>query len=630
MIIPNKPVVMALFFYPMLFFINITETQSQSAERATIEDKNKWKLEDIYSTPEDWQKSKESLKTDVDKYEAFKGKLGSSSAKLLEFLTFSSHFNKEYSRVYIYASLGSDQDIRDTKHLAMVQELRQMGPVIGAKTSFVEPELLTLGRETIDRFMKEQPGLSIYKMYLYDLYRKKEHLLSENEEKLMAQASSMMSAPQSIFSVFSNTELPFPKVTLSTGETVTLNQAGYSKYRSLTNTADRELVFHSFWTEMSKFQRTFAEQLLANVNVDIFNSRARKYNSSLESALNQANIPVSVYHSLIDNVNKNLPTFHRYLLLRKRMLGFDTLKYSDVYMPVVKDVTLNYTYEEAQKLVNESLKPLGSDYQKIISKAFTERWMDVFPTTGKRSGAYSQGGAYDVHPYILLNYNGHYDDVSTVAHELGHTMQSYLSNKMQPYPLADYPIFVAEVASTFNEDLLNRYMVNKIKDDNTRLSLLMSRLDGFKGTLFRQTQFAEFELAIHEKVEAGEPLTSDVLNKIYGDLLRKYYGADKGICQIDDLYSVEWASVPHFYYDFYVYQYATSFTASAALAEKVMSGEKGSVEKYMAFLSSGGSDYPIELLKKAGVDMTTSEPFDKAIKAMNRIMDEMDAILNKK
>jgi oligoendopeptidase F len=436
-----------------------------------------------------------------------------------------------------------------------------------------------------------------------------------------------MGSPYSIFNVFINAELPFPKVTLSTGETVTLNQAGYSKYRILPNPADRELVFKTFWEEMSKFKGTFAEQLLAKMNVDLFNAKARKYNGTLESALNRYNIPTNVYHSLIDNVNKNLPTFHRYLALRKKMLGLDTLKYSDMYTSVVKDIDLKYSYQEAQKLIIESLKPLGSDYQNIILKAFNERWIDVYPTAGKRSGAYSNGGAYDVHPYILLNYNEQYNDVSTTTHELGHTMQSYLSNKTQPYPLADYPIFVAEVASTFNEDLLNRYMINKITDNKIRLSLLMDRLDGFKGTLFRQTQFAEFELAIHEKVEAGEPLTSDILNKMYGDILRKYYGHDKGICIIDDLYSVEWTYIPHFYYNYYVYQYATSFTASAALAEKVFAGEKGITEKYLAFLSSGGSDYPIELLKKAGVDMTTSEPFDKAIVAMNRIMDEIEAIL---
>jgi oligoendopeptidase F len=609
---------------------NNSEIKSQPKEQSGIDEKYKWNLTDIFSNQDKWQQAKEWVKSESDKYANYKGRLGSSSSVLLEFMKFSSNFNKEYARVYVYASMNSDQDIRDTRNLAMKQELKQLGPVIGAKTAYVEPELLTIGKETIDRFIKEQPDLSVYKMYLYDLYRQKIHLLSESEEKLMAQASSMMGSPNSIFNVFVNTELPFPKVTLSTGESVTINQSGFSKYRALPNPDDRKIVFKAFFGEIAKFQKTLAEQLLAQMNVHVFNARARNYATTIETALDRNNIPVSVYHSLIENVNKNLPSFHRYLALRKRMLGLDTLRYSDLYTSVVKDVDLKYSYDEAQKLIVESLKPLGPDYQSIISKAFNERWLDVYPTEGKRSGAYSQGSAYDVHPYMLLNYNDQYDDVSTATHELGHTMQSYLSNKTQPYPLADYPIFVAEVASTFNEVLLDHYMINKIKDDNIRLSLLMNNLDGYKGTLFRQTQFAEFELAIHEKVEAGEPLTSDVLNKLYSDLLKKYYGHDKGVCYIDDLYSVEWSYVPHFYYNYYVYQYATSFTASAALAEKVLKGEKGITEKYLSFLSAGGSDYPIELLKKAGVDMTSSEPFDKAIVAMNQIMDEIELILNKK
>ncbi|HEX2933842.1 MAG TPA: oligoendopeptidase F [Bacteroidales bacterium] len=611
-----------------LSLANSQDAVSQKLERSQVDPKYKWKLEDLYASDEQWQKAKESVKADIDKFDNYKGKLNSAKG-LLDFLNFSYAFDKEFSRVYVYASMKSDQDVRESKYLAMKQELGQIMPVISAKVSFAEPEILGIGKEAIDRFLADEKGLAVYKMYLHELFRKQEHLLSEKEEKIMALSSSLTRTPQEIYNVFANAEFPYPEVTLSSGEKVVLNQSGYSRYRVLPNQADRELVFNSFWTAMAKYQRTMAEQLRGHVNGDIFVARARNYNSALESALNRYNIPVSVYHSLVENVNKNLPVFHRYLALRKRMLGLQTLKYSDMYVEPVKGLDLKYTYDEAQKLIIESLQPLGKEYQAIIQKAFNERWLDVYPTEGKRSGAYSQGGAYDVHPYMLLNYNDQYNDVSTTTHELGHTMQSYLSNKAQPYPLADYPIFTAEVASTFNEALLSEYMVNKIKNDNVRLSLLMSRLDGFKGTLFRQTQFAEFELAIHEKAEAGEPLTNEVLNIIYGDILRKYYGHDKGVCQIDDLYSVEWSYIPHFYYNFYVYQYATSFTASSALAEKVLSKEKGAVEKYLAFLSAGGSEYPIDLLKKAGVDMTTSEPFDKAIASMNKVMDEVEAILKK-
>jgi oligoendopeptidase F len=312
------------------------------------------------------------------------------------------------------------------------------------------------------------------------------------------------------------------------------------------------------------------------------------------------------------------------------MLDVETLKYSDVYAPVVKGIDLKYTFEQAKELILDAVEPLGSDYKGVIAEAFEKRWIDVYPTPGKRSGAYSNGSAYDVHPYILLNYNGQYEDVSTIAHELGHTMHSYYSNKNQPYPTADYSIFVAEVASTFNEALLIHKMLEEIEDADTRLSLLMNYLEGIRVTVFRQTQFAEFELLIHQKAERGEPLTGDVLSELYGDILKRYYGHEKGICHIDDLYKVEWAYIPHFYYNFYVFQYSTSFTASTALSEKVLGKEEGAVEKYIEFLSSGGSDYPINILKKAGVDMTSAEPFKKTMAAMNRTMDEIEKILKEK
>lgn len=363
---------------------------------------------------------------------------------------------------------------------------------------------------------------------------------------------------------------------------------------------------------------------------DMFQAKARNYASSLESALYPNNIPVEVYHSLVDNVHKNLSAFQRYLRIKKRMLGVDTLKYLDLYAPVVKDVDLKYTYDEATKIVLEALKPLGKDYVATIRKAIDERWVDVYPTPGKQSGAFSNGSNYDGHPYVFLNYTDLYGDVSTLAHELGHSMQSYLSNRKQPYPLASYQIFVAEVASTFNEVLLFNYMIKNVTNDDVKLSLLMNWLDGFKGTLFRQTQFADFELKIHEAAEKGLPLTGDTFSRMYLDMVKEYYGADQGICKIDKYIEMEWAFIPHFYYNFYVYQYSTSFTASIALAEKVMSGDSNALKRYIDFLSAGGSKYPIDLLKDAGVDMTTSAPFDKAIESMNKVMDEIEKILDKK
>jgi oligoendopeptidase F len=359
----------------------------------------------------------------------------------------------------------------------------------------------------------------------------------------------------------------------------------------------------------------------------MFFARVRNYESSLHCALDVDNIPIEVYHTLIDNVHAHLDTFHRYLRLRQRMLGVDQLKYSDLYAPVVKGLDLEYGYDEAVALVLDAVKPLGENYVQVARTGLANRWIDVYPTPGKRSGAYSNGACYDVHPYILLNYNGQYDDVSTLAHELGHTMHSYFSNKQQPYPSADYSTFVAEVASTLNEALLIHKMLGEIQDKERRLSLLMNHLDGIKGTVFRQTQFAEYELRIHERAENGKPLTGDTLTELYGEIVRQYYGHGAGVCFIDDLYTLEWAYIPHFYYNFYVFQYATSFTATIALAEAILGDEPGAVDRVLGFLSAGGSDYPINILRQAGVDMMTAEPFRKTMSAMNRIMDEIEGIL---
>jgi oligoendopeptidase F len=613
-----------------VFAFSQTRVLGQTRERAEVPEQYKWKLEDLYASDQAWNKAKQELAAQFDEVTKYQGKLAGSASELLACLEFDSRVSKEFGRLYSYAHMKSDQDTRSSKYLAMEQEMQQLGTDYNSKAAFIKPEIAGMDKETIDKFIEQERGLKIYKMALYDIQRKKAHTLSEKEEKILAEAGLLADGPSTIYSIFSNAELPYPEITLSDGTTAKLTKAGYSLYRASPNREDREAVFQAFWNTFTKFKGTFGTQLYANVKKDMFYTRTRGYESSLHSALDKNNIPTAVYMALIENVTNNLDSFGRFLNLKKRMLGVETLKYSDVYAPVVKGIDLKYTFDEAKKLVLDSVKPLGSSYGRVVEKAFDERWIDVYPTPGKRAGAYSNGSAYDVHPYILLNYNDQYDDVSTLAHELGHTMHSYYSNKNQPYPTADYSIFVAEVASTFNEALLIDKMLKEIKDDDTRLSLLMNYLEGIRVTVFRQTQFAEFELRIHEKAERGEPLTGDVLNEIYGEILKKYYGHDEGICHIDDLYTVEWAYVPHFYYNFYVYQYSTSFTASTALAEKVLSKEKGAVGKYIEFISSGGSDYPIELLKKAGVDMTGAEPFNKTMTAMNRTMDEIEAILDKK
>lgn len=598
--------------------------------REEIPGKYKWDLTDLYESDGAWREAVKNLKARLDDIEKFKGTLTQSASNLLKALQFNSKLSKEATKVYIYVAMNSDLDTRDMKYNGMKQELQQLFSDFGAKAAFIEPEILTADWETIDGFIKEEPKLEVYRMSLENMFRIKEHTLSESEERIMALSGMVSSVPQSVYGTFSNAEMPKPEVTLSDGETVELGSTEYSKYRTSPNRKDREIVFDAYWNNFAKFKASYGEMLYGNVKSDLFHAKARHYQSSLEASLYPNNIPVEVYHSLVDNVNENLPAFHRYLKIKKRMMGVDTLKYLDLYAPAVKNVDLEYTYEEATELILEALKPLGDEYVSVVKKAIDERWIDVYPTPGKRSGAYSNGAFYDGHPFILLNYNGLYEDVSTLAHELGHTMQSYFSNKTQPYPLASYETFVAEVASTFNEVLLFNYILDRVEDDDTKLSILMDWLDRFKGTLFRQTQFAEFELKIHEIAEEGKPLTGDEFSEIYTDIVNRYYGHDQNICHVDDYIHMEWAFIPHFYYNFYVYQYSTSFTASISLSEKVMSGDQEVLRKYVEFLSAGGSDYPIELLKNAGVDMTSTEPFEKTITSMNKVMDEIEKILDKR
>jgi len=385
----------------------------------------------------------------------------------------------------------------------------------------------------------------------------------------------------------------------------------------------------AFFDSLKTFSRTLGSTMSTNVQGAMFRAKARHYDTTLEAALNGPNVPTSVYTALVSGVDKHLPSFHRYLKLRARILGVDQLHYYDLYAPLVADVPLKYTVDQAQTEVKAAVAPLGADYVAIIDRAFRDRWIDYYPMQGKRAGAYMNPAAYDVHPYLLLNFNEQYTDMSTLAHELGHAMHSWFASKAQPYQLYNYPIFVAEVASTFNEALLIDYELKKIKDPKVRLALLGNYLENVKGTVFRQTQFAEFELRMHERAQKGEPLTGDALAKLYLDITRKYYGHDAKVCVVDDYVAHEWSFISHFYNPFYVYQYATSFTASTALAEKVLAGDPEAVSRYRTFLAAGGSKYPIDLLKGAGVDMSTSEPLDLTIAKMDRVMDEIEKLIAK-
>jgi oligoendopeptidase F len=509
----------------------------------------------------------------------------------------------------------------------MLQEMVQLQSMIGAAGAFFEPEILSLPPTTVEAFIESEPRLAKHALYLRDIQRRRPHTLSDDEERLLARAGVMANAPSNTYNILSNAEFPYPEVTLSTGETVRLDAAGFALHRASSSRADREKVMSAFFGALGDYRATFGSTLSAQVQADMFYARARNYESALAASLGGPNIPTSVYSRLVDGVNQHLPTFHRYLNLRKRMMGVDELHYYDLYAPLVASVDLSYDVEEARRLILEALAPLGDEYVSALETAFSNRWIDMYPAPGKRSGAYSNGGAYDVHPFMLMNYNGRYADVSTLAHELGHAMQSYFSNRAQPFATASYPIFVAEVASTFNEALVIDHMLETITDDRVKLSLLGDYLEGIKGTVFRQTQFAEFELRIHEMAEAGEPLTGETLDQVYADITRRYYGHDQGVAIVDDYIAHEWAYIPHFYRNFYVFQYATSFTASAALSEKVMSGDPDALRNYLAFLSAGGSKYPIDLLRDAGVDMATDEPLELTMQKMNRVIDEMERLL---
>jgi oligoendopeptidase F len=605
----------------------IAGAAAQERDRTKIPQQYTWNLADIYPNEAAWRAAKDKLAAELPQLRQFQAKLASSAKTLADALDTLYALDKTLSRLYAYAGMLADQDTRDAKHQGMRQEMVQLAATFSAEAAFIEPELLRVGKATLEGFLTSEPRLKVYRFYVEDVARRAAHTLGENEEKILAAAGPVAGGPSDVYGILTNADFPYPSVTLGDGRTVKLDQAAFNDLRALPGRGDREKVMAAFFKALGGFSRTFGTTLNGEAQKVLFFAKARKYPTALEMALDGPNVPVSVYTRLVDGVNRNLPAFHRYLKLRKRVLALDELHYYDLYAPLVGSVKLEYSPEEAQKLVLDAVAPLGSEYQATIQRAFKERWIDLLPSEGKRSGAYSQGGAYDVHPYMLINYNGKYTDVSTLAHELGHTMQSYYSNKAQPYPLAGYSIFVAEVASTFNESLLIEHVLKQIKDDDARLSLLGNYLENIKGTVFRQTQFAEFELRMHEMAAKGQPITGDALAKLYLDIARKYYGHDQGVSVVDDYIAHEWSFIPHFYRDFYVFQYATSFMASEALAAKVKAGDPAARDRYLKFLSAGGSRYPIDLLREAGVDMTTDEPLDLTIKTMNGVMDEMEAII---
>ncbi len=625
------PKLKIFFFCSLIVLTFVSSSFPQLLQRKDVPVKYEWNLADMYPTLADWQADIKKLESDINNFASNKGKLGESSETLFNALNSYFDMLKIFSKAATYAGNLSNEDVRISQNQSLLQQLSAVGTKFGETASFFEPEILSIPKAKIETFFKENPNLKTYSMYIDNIQRLRSHTLPEAEEKILASFGLIAGNQNTVYSIFADGEKPNPKITLSDGEQVELSPAAFTKYRAIGNRKDRSKVFESFFNGYGDFKNTLGANLAGKVKKDWVFAKNKKYASSLEAALNADNLPTNVYTALIENINKSLPTLHRFLSLKKRMLGVDTLHYYDLYTPLVKKVDLKFTVEQGEQIILDALKPLKSDYLSTVKKAFDNRWIDFMPTDGKRSGAYSNGGAYDVHPYILMNWNNDYESLSTLAHELGHTMHSFYSNANQPFAKSDYATFVAEIASTINETLLNNYMVANAKTDEEKLYLLSSYLDLLRTTIFRQTSFAEFELEIHKRVEQGIPLTGDDLDKIYYDIVKKYYGHDAGILTVDPYIQYEWAYIPHFIgYTYYVFQYSTSLIYATAFAEKIVNDGTPAVENFYKILKGGGSNYAVDLIKSAGIDPLSYEPFELTMKKMNSVMDQIEEILNKK
>jgi oligoendopeptidase F len=528
----------------------------------------------------------------------------------------------------VYTSLKRDVNTRDSAALELNQEADLLGTDFARGTSFVNPELLAVGEAKLRAYLDAEPGLAPYRFPLMEVLRAAPHTLGAEAEGVLSASGLITDAPVSLYGILANADIPWPTIKLSDGTEARLDQAGYTKWRAGPNRADRQAVFEAFWTTFRHYERTFGVSLYSQVKTDWFGASVRKYPSSLAAALAGDDIPEAVYRTLVSETNASLPTLHRYFKLRGRMLGIPDLHYWDIYPPIVK-LDKSFPLATGKQLVLAAVQPLGADYVARIGASLNGPYTDYYPRPGKTAGAYENGAAYDVHPFVLMNYNDDYESVSTAAHEWGHGTHSVLANQAQPYPTSQYSIFVAEIASTLNETLLLDHMLKVADRDEEKLYYLGSALENLRATFFRQAMFAEFELAIHEQVEKGDSLSGEQLSKIYGDILRRYHGDREGVLKIDDLVTIEWAYIPHFYRDFYVYEYATSIAASQAFADRILRHEPGVVDTYLAMLKAGASDHPYLLVKRAGVDLATPDPYRALVTRMNSIMDQIEGILAK-
>ena len=587
-----------------------------------------WDLTDIYADASDWQSALDQVSLRITEFQNLKGSLGVNAQSFLRVMSEYSDLNKEAARVYVYTSLQRDADQREPEAQARFGLARQMYTDLTAGLSWINPELLKIGEDKVNRFFEEESDLADYEFLVRDILRQSPHTLDEATEAILAQAGMILSSPSQIYQNYANADIPWPEVTLSEGEKVLLNQSGYGLWRASANREDRKLVFDTFWQTWQQYADGMGATLASEVQSNVFSARVRNHEGVLANNLFDDGLPPEIYTQLVAQVNEALPTFHRYLQLRGTMLGIEDLRYYDIYPPLVNVNTGLFDLKRSQDITFEALRPFGDEYLSLLDLGLQQNWMHSHPQPGKRSGAYMNGSVYDVHPYVLLNHNDDYESMSTFAHEWGHAVHSLLANANNPYETAGYSTFIAEMASTINEILLQEYMIANAKTREEQLFYLGGALEQIRGTFFRQTMFAEFELAIHQAAERGEPLTGPRLTEIYGELLKRYHGHDIGILTIDDLYTVEWAFIPHFYRDFYVFQYATSISGAAWFAEQFLAGDENVRDAFIRVLSAGGSDYPHNiLLNEAGLDMTLPESYDPILRRMDSLMDRIEALL---
>lgn len=592
-------------------------------------DADRWNLAEVYADDTAWTADANKLEAQLKAFAGCKGQLGRSAARLRECLDARADAVKRLYRLYLFAQEKLSEDTGAAASQGLSQRAELLGSATQEATAFVEPELLRVGKTRIDGFLKADKGLRIHAYPLAVTLRSAAHTLDDAGESLVAQFGLMSGSAQSTYGVLTGADLPWPKIKLSTGEEVTLDPSGYTKYRELPNRDDRKRVMDAFFGAYKQFERTLGVSLYSQMKEDAVYAKVRRYPDSISRTFDGLHTPVQVLDTLIAQTHAGLPTLHRYFKLRARMLGVSQLAYYDIYPPLVKSA-LTFPLAVGKQMALDSAAPLGAEYVAAMKTGFDNRWMDAYPRPRKQSGAHMAGSAYDVHPYVLMNYNDDYSSVTTLAHEWGHAMHSWLANRAQPFVTADYPIFTAEIASTFNESLLLDHVLKKAKSDDERLLYLGHALENLRGTFFRQAMFAEFERLTHSRVDAGESLTGDDYTKTYCDLLKRYHGAAQGVVAIDDAYCVEWAYIPHFYNSYYVYQYATSTAASSLFAAQVARGEPGALERYLGVLSAGGSQDPYDLVKKAGVDLASPAPYQALVARMNRIMDEIEALLAKR